>query len=234
MHASMLSHFTHVQLFETLWPGSFVYGVLQARILEGVGCHALLQGIFPSQGSNPHFLQLLLCRQILYHWATGEALLSLTKTKVIVWMSPCRCRARKMVWLSQGVSETVKKEGPQQRGAHGSSSEGCCHLTPATWECGDAGITRHETSLATQLVKASSAGGVGLIPGWGARIPHALRPKHQNIKQKQYCNKFNKDLKNWKIVHIKKKKKRKEYPDIGTFQDKFHIWILMEKSWQFK
>ena len=67
MHASMLSHFTHVQLFETLWPGSFVYGVLQARILEGVGCHALLQGIFPSQGSNLHFLQLLLCRQILYH-----------------------------------------------------------------------------------------------------------------------------------------------------------------------
>ena len=30
----------------------------------GVGCHALLQGIFPTQGSNP---DLLLCRQILYH-----------------------------------------------------------------------------------------------------------------------------------------------------------------------
>ena len=30
----------------------------------GVGCHALLQGIFPSQGSN---LDLLHCRQILYH-----------------------------------------------------------------------------------------------------------------------------------------------------------------------
>ena len=30
----------------------------------GVGCHALLQGIFPTQGLNP---SLLLCRWILYH-----------------------------------------------------------------------------------------------------------------------------------------------------------------------
>ena len=48
----------------------------------------------------------------------------------------------------------------------------------------------------------SNAEGVGSIPGRGARTPHALEPKNQNIKQKQYCNKFNKDFKN---VHIKKK-----------------------------
>ena len=42
----------------------------------------------------------------------------------------------------------------------------------------------------------SNAGGVGSIPGWGAEIPHASWPKNQNIKQKQYCNKFNKDFKN--------------------------------------
>ena len=42
----------------------------------------------------------------------------------------------------------------------------------------------------------SNARGVGLVPGWGAKIPHALQPKNQNIKQKQYCNKFNKDFKN--------------------------------------
>ena len=39
-----------------------------------------------------------------------------------------------------------------------------------------------------------SAGNVGSIPGQGAKIPHVSRPKTQNIKQKQYCNKFNKDL----------------------------------------
>ena len=29
-----------------------------------VGCHALLQGTFPTQKSNPHLLHLLHCRQI--------------------------------------------------------------------------------------------------------------------------------------------------------------------------
>ena len=46
----------------------------------------------------------------------------------------------------------------------------------------------------------SNAGGltsnVSWIPGQGAKIPHALGPKNQNIKQKQYCNKFNKNFKN--------------------------------------
>ena len=42
----------------------------------------------------------------------------------------------------------------------------------------------------------SSAGGVGSIPGLGTKIPHASWPKNQNIKQKQHCNKFNRDFKN--------------------------------------
>ena len=50
----------------------------------------------------------------------------------------------------------------------------------------------------------SISGGARSIPHQGAKIPHALWPKNQNIKQKQYCNKFNKDF---KIVPIKKKKK---------------------------
>ena len=53
---------------DSLWP----HGLGPARLLcpwnspgknTGVCCHALLQGIFPTQGSN---LGLLLCRQILY------------------------------------------------------------------------------------------------------------------------------------------------------------------------
>ena len=42
----------------------------------GVGFHALLQGLFLTQGSNPCLLHLLHCRQILYHWATRKALKS--------------------------------------------------------------------------------------------------------------------------------------------------------------
>ena len=47
-------------------PGSSVQGILQARILD-LGYHALLQGIFLTQGLNPRLLTLLHCRRILYH-----------------------------------------------------------------------------------------------------------------------------------------------------------------------
>ena len=30
----------------------------------------------------------------------------------------------------------------------------------------------------------SNAGGMDSIPDWGAKIPHALQPKNQHIKQK--------------------------------------------------
>ena len=52
----------------------------------------------------------------------------------------------------------------------------------------------------------SNAGGAGSIPGRGAKIPHASWPKNQNRKQKQYCNKFNKDFKNSAYQKILKKK----------------------------
>ena len=42
----------------------------------------------------------------------------------------------------------------------------------------------------------SNAGGAGSIPGEETKIPCAFWPKNQNVKQKQYCNKFNNDFKN--------------------------------------
>ena len=50
---------------------------------------------------------------------------------------------------------------------------------------------------------ASTSGGVSWVPGWGTKMPHALESKKQNIKQKQYCNKFNRDFKNG--LHQKQK-----------------------------
>ena len=38
----------------------------------GAGCHFFLQGIFPTQGSNPGLLH---CSQILYIWITRDALI---------------------------------------------------------------------------------------------------------------------------------------------------------------
>ena len=44
-------------------PGSSVNGDSPGKN-TGVGCHALLQGIFPTQGLNPGFLHF---RRVLYH-----------------------------------------------------------------------------------------------------------------------------------------------------------------------
>jgi len=44
-------------------------------------------------------------------------------------------------------------------------------------------------------IPLSNAGHAGSIPGWRAKLPHASWPKNQIPKQKQHCNKFNKDLK---------------------------------------
>ena len=61
---------SHSVLFYSLWP----YELQPTRFLcpwdspgknTGMGCHALLQGIFPTQGSNP----CLLC---LLHWQAGS------------------------------------------------------------------------------------------------------------------------------------------------------------------
>ena len=64
-------YLSHIQLYTTLWmlahphdpmecslPGSSVYGILQAKILEWVAMPNL-QGIFLTQGLNSHLLCLL-------------------------------------------------------------------------------------------------------------------------------------------------------------------------------
>ena len=52
---------------DSLWPpwtmSSSVHGISPGKN-TGAGCHFLLQGIFPTQGSNPGLLH---CRQMLYH-----------------------------------------------------------------------------------------------------------------------------------------------------------------------
>ena len=59
MRARMLSRFSSIQLFVTLWTvacqAPLSMRILQARILEWVA-HALLQGIFPTQGSKVHLM----------------------------------------------------------------------------------------------------------------------------------------------------------------------------------
>ena len=79
------------------------YGQQPARVLcprdspgknTGVGCHALLQGIFPTQGLN---LGLLHCKQILYH-------LSQHLREVVCWVPKVNGDVsfpKKMQWRTQ-------------------------------------------------------------------------------------------------------------------------------------
>ena len=82
-YPSNTSQFSRVLLFATPWICSIVsnslwpHGLQPARLLcpwdspgknTGVGCHALLQGNFPTQGSNPGLLH---CRWIL-HWLSHQ------------------------------------------------------------------------------------------------------------------------------------------------------------------
>ena len=82
----------------------------------GMGCHCLLQGIFPTQGSN---LGLLHCRQILYHLSHQESsgqgrdnlnldfALAFTKKYVFkTWVQfPARCY--EVRWKTHGSIESV-------------------------------------------------------------------------------------------------------------------------------
>ena len=67
--------------------------------------------------------------------------------------------------------------------------------------------SRDFPGISVAKTSPSNAGGVGLIPGRGAKIPTCLVARKQNIKQKQYCSKLYKTL---KMVHIKKKKNLKK------------------------
>ena len=85
----------------------------------GVGSHAFLKGIFPTQGSNPCFLH---CRWILYHWGTGEVWELSVKAKCgdsracakdILRLTPLNLPSDKTLWLPLlgtnlwGQSETL-------------------------------------------------------------------------------------------------------------------------------
>ena len=83
---AVLSCFNYVRLFATPWTVA-----RQAPLSMGFsrqehwsGCHALLQGIFLTQGSNPHLLYLL-------HWQVGSLPLvpRLDHGLVSTFKSPC-------------------------------------------------------------------------------------------------------------------------------------------------
>ena len=89
--------FSHSVMSDSLWP----HGLQSARLLcpsgslvknSGVGCHAFLQEISPTQGSNPHLLRPL-------HWQAGSLLVVKPPGKPLkknIYVCVCVCVCARM------------------------------------------------------------------------------------------------------------------------------------------
>ena len=69
----MLSHFIHVWLVATIWTARLHCSWDSPGKNTGVGCHTLLQQIFPIQGLNPHLLCPALADKFFTTSGTWEA-----------------------------------------------------------------------------------------------------------------------------------------------------------------
>ena len=70
-HSSFGESKSHPVVFDSLWPHGLYSPWNSPGQKSGVGSLSLLQGIFPTQGSNPGLLH---CRRFFTSWATREEL----------------------------------------------------------------------------------------------------------------------------------------------------------------
>ena len=83
----VLSHFGHVRLcaIRTVRSCKFPLSMGFSSRNTGVDCHALLQGIFPTQGLNPHLLHPL-------HWQAGSLPLAPPGNPLYQWCTEAKVR----------------------------------------------------------------------------------------------------------------------------------------------
>ena len=69
----------------------------------GVGCHFLLQGIFPTQGSNPGLSH---CRQTLYHLSHQGSQIMITESLIVLrpWQ---KCSQNALANMKESASRSV-------------------------------------------------------------------------------------------------------------------------------
>ena len=87
-----------------LWPTKLLYPWNFPGKDTGVGFHALLQGTFLIQGSNPCLLH---CRWILYHWATGKAWFMYEETKTVcAHLKQCNQKLQSTFFFEECVDQS--------------------------------------------------------------------------------------------------------------------------------
>ena len=113
---------------DCILPGSSVHGDSPGKN-TGVDCHAFLQEIFPTQGSNPGIPH---CRQILYHLSHQESLSLLTASTI----------QETWVW-------SLGQEDPPGEG-NGNTFQYSCLEKPmdrGAWQAAVSGVTKSGTRL---------------------------------------------------------------------------------------
>ena len=119
----------------------------------GVGCRAILQGIFPTQGSNPHLLCLL-------HWQAGSLPL-VPPGKPKVFMSTKLSCFIGLIWASL-VAQTVKNPPAMQDTS----------VQSLGWEDPlEEGMATHSSILAWRIPVDRGTWQATYSP-WGRRVGH--------------------------------------------------------------
>ena len=105
-----------VQLFMTPWTVAHPapLSMDSSRKNTEVGCHFLHQGIFPTQGSNPHFLCLLHYRQILYLMSHQGSPLYIN-IACRAWFLPAQEHQLSQKWLWRHMTQTPAGPSRQLR-----------------------------------------------------------------------------------------------------------------------
>ena len=118
-YACVLGHFSHVRLFVTprtiAGQAPLSAGFSRWEYRRGLLCPP--PGDLPNPGSNLRLLNLLLCRQVLYCWATGEATYTSSVSKswrchLLIWNAECCPLSPRGHWLHLGLH--LVSPGPLQ------------------------------------------------------------------------------------------------------------------------
>ena len=98
----------------------------------GVGCHFLLQGAFPTQRSN---LDLLHCRQTLYHLGLLFADLVIKRTATFWIITRCRCQPAKSIRSRERARHSWERKLQQKNSTTKMGSRGSDMSPPrdAVW-----------------------------------------------------------------------------------------------------
>ena len=114
----------------------------------------------------------------------------------------CRLQLSTGVWQESVAQPRARQHHSPQTTRHSCAAAACflfvhhmVHKRVRTWDFPGGPVVK---------TSPSNAG--------GAKIPHASQPKKQNIKQKQNCNKFNKDFKNGPHQKSKNSQSHKVFP----------------------